>query len=530
LNDIILLKGSNHHSLCQSWLHLLSFDFKFFFPVGSMKTQLISTLINWGISVKDTPETKFKKSFLLLTSMITSICGMIWGYMYYVLYGFSRHAILPWSFAIIVGISIVVFIKKKNYLFLSTIYLCSILTITVATQLSLGGLVASGVVTFWTVMAPFGALIFQRKKAEIWLFAYLILITLSILLEDYATQWAVPVTPLIHKIFFAMNIIGPSVTIFFGMKYCVDAFYQEHRVVEAQAKELNQTLANLQRTQTQLVQAEKMSSLSQMVAGIAHEINNPVSFIYGNIDHAQAHSESILKILDLYSRVYPTPSPEIAEALEHLEIDFLREDLPKILASMKMGALRIREIVRSLRTFSRLDESEVKVVDIHEGLESALMILENRLRTDPDAAAIEIVRKYGQLPLVECYAGQLNQVFLSLLNNAIDALEEQKFTNTGVAPRQIILQTSLVIKETQDLWIRVTVIDNAQGMPPEVAAKIFDPFYTTKEVGKGTGLGLAVSYQIVVEKHRGTLECESNLGQGTKFVVSIPLRVTNSRE
>ncbi|NJL90405.1 MAG: hypothetical protein HC916_11910 [Coleofasciculaceae cyanobacterium SM2_1_6] len=496
-----------------------------------MKMQLISiaTLINWGISVKDTPEVKFKKSFLLLTSMITSVCGMIWGYMYYVLYGFGRHAILPWSFALIVGISIVVFIKKKNYSFLSTIYLCSILTITVATQLSLGGLVASGVVTFWTVMAPFGALIFQRKKAEIWLLAYLILVIVSILLEDYATQWAVPITPLTQKIFFAMNIIGPSVTIFFGMKYCVDAFYQEHRVVEAQAEELNQTLANLQRTQTQLVQAEKMSSLSQMVAGIAHEINNPVGFIYGNVAHAQAHSESILKILDLYSKVYPNPDPEIVEALENLEIDFLREDLPKVLASMKMGAVRIREIVRSLRTFSRLDESEVKVVDIHEGLESALMIIKNRLRTDPEAT-IEIVRKYGQLPLVECYAGQLNQVFLSLLNNAIDALEEQQFTNTGVAPRQIILQTSLVIKETQDLWVKITIIDNAQGMPPEVTVKIFDPFYTTKEVGKGTGLGLAVSYQIVVDKHRGTLECESSLGQGTKFVVSIPIRVTNAAE
>ena len=293
--------------------------------------------------------------------------------------------------------------------------------------------------------------------------------------------------------------------------------------VEKRTEELTQALGDLKRTQLQLVQTEKMSSLGQMVAGIAHEINNPVNFIYGNISHVEEYSHSILHLLDLYLESYPTPTAEILDALEEAEVDYLREDLPKTLDSMKLGATRIREIVRSLRTFSRLDESAMKEVDIHESIDSTLMIIENRLKAKANHPAIAVVKDYGQLPRVECYAGQLNQVFMNLLTNAIDALEEKAQSlspaETIDRPSQITIQTQLL-----DQNLEITIADNAQGMPPEVIHKIFDPFYTTKEVGKGTGLGLAISYQIVVERHQGKLECHSQLGQGTQFVLTIPLK------
>jgi signal transduction histidine kinase len=264
-----------------------------------------------------------------------------------------------------------------------------------------------------------------------------------------------------------------------------------------------------------------------MVAGIAHEINNPVNFIYGNITHVEEYSESILHLLDLYLKSYPTPDPEILDALEEAEVDYLREDLPKTLDSMKLGATRIREIVRSLRTFSRLDESAMKEVDIHESIDSTLMIIENRLKAKSNHPGIAIVKDYGELPRVECYAGQLNQVFMNLLTNAIDALEERDQTRSPAEtidrPSQITIQTRLL-----DQNLEITIADNAQGMPPEVIHKIFDPFYTTKEVGKGTGLGLAISYQIVVDRHQGKLDCYSQLGQGTRFVITIPIKTAQA--
>jgi signal transduction histidine kinase len=300
--------------------------------------------------------------------------------------------------------------------------------------------------------------------------------------------------------------------------------------VEERTMELTKALVNLRQTQTQLIQTEKMSSLGQMVAGVAHEINNPVNFIYGNVTHAQEYSEAMFKVLDLYVKNYPSPAPEILEVMEESELDYLREDLPRILGSMKLGATRIQEIVRSLRTFSRLDESDMKDVDIHENLDSTLLILQNRFKAKNDHPEILIVKEYGNLPQVECYAGQLNQVFMNLLTNAIDALEERDRTLTptqlAANPSQILIRTSLINPAQSKPQIQIAVIDNAQGMSPEVTAKIFDPFYTTKEIGKGTGLGLAISYQIVIDRHQGTLECHSQVGQGTEFVITIPTKTS----
>jgi PAS domain S-box-containing protein len=298
---------------------------------------------------------------------------------------------------------------------------------------------------------------------------------------------------------------------------------------QQQAQQLQQTLQELQKTQTQLVQSEKMSSLGQLVAGIAHEINNPVNFIYGNIAYASGYTQDILDLLKLYQKAYPQPTPEILEEIDAIDLDFLVTDLPKLLSSMKVGAQRIREIVRSLRNFSRLDEAQKKAVDIHEGIESTLMILQNRLKAKPDQPNIEVIKSYGNLPPVECYPGQLNQVFMNLIVNAIDALEESlvighwsliKDKEERIKERgQICISTEVL--DNQRVFIRIA--DNGSGMTPETQQRLFDPFFTTKPVGVGTGLGLSISYQIVVEKHNGKLLCHSELGQGTEFVIEIPV-------
>jgi signal transduction histidine kinase/HAMP domain-containing protein len=286
--------------------------------------------------------------------------------------------------------------------------------------------------------------------------------------------------------------------------------------VEARTSELKNTLQELQQAQMQIIQSEKMSSLGQMVAGVAHEINNPVNFIHGNITYLDEYTQDLLNLVQLYQSEYPQPSLVIQEELKNLDLEFIQEDSAKILASMKMGTQRIEEIVLSLRNFSRLDEADMKKVDIHEGVESTLLILQHRLNAKLNFPTIHIIKNYdNNLPLVECYAGQLNQVLMNILTNAIDALEEKvdNFIPT------ITIGTSVVNSQ----WIEIAIADNGVGMSEEVHNKIFDPFFTTKPVGKGTGMGMSISYQIITQKHGGKLERVSTLGVGTEFLIQIPV-------
>lgn len=281
------------------------------------------------------------------------------------------------------------------------------------------------------------------------------------------------------------------------------------------SKQLEQALLKLQQTQAQLIQAEKMSSLGQMVAGIAHEINNPVSFIYGNLSYTNEYTQNLLHLLDIYQQHEGGTMPEIQAAIEEMELDFMKEDLPKMISSMNMGANRIREIVLSLRNFSRLDEAQMKAVDIHEGIDSTLLILQNRLKPKSGTPEITVVKNYGDLPLVECYACGLNQVFMNIIANAIDALDKQP------PPRSIVIKTAKSITGDR---ILISIADNGPGIPSEIQKRLFDPFFTTKPVGKGTGLGLSISHNIIVEQHAGTLQCISHPGEGTEFLIEIPLR------
>jgi len=285
--------------------------------------------------------------------------------------------------------------------------------------------------------------------------------------------------------------------------------------VEQRTQHLQQALEKLQQTQTQLIQTEKMSSLGQMVAGIAHEINNPINFISGNITHARNYVQDLLELLNLYQESLSSPCPAIQEKLQEIELEFLCEDLEKIFDSMATGSDRIRNIILGLRNFSRLDESEIKQVDIHEGLENTLMILQHRLRGNSSFPEIVIVKNYGKLPLVNCYPSQINQVFLQILTNAIDALTIFEVKDKP----QITIATEM---QNQD-DIRISIADNGPGMSEAVQKRIFDPFFTTKPVGQGTGLGLSISYQIITEQHGGQLQCVSQLGKGTEFIIDVPI-------
>ncbi|WP_293131750.1 PAS domain-containing protein [Microcoleus sp. bin38.metabat.b11b12b14.051] len=305
-------------------------------------------------------------------------------------------------------------------------------------------------------------------------------------------------------------------------------------------RELEQTLKKLGTTQAQLIQAEKMSSLGQLVAGIAHEINNPVSFIYGNIIHANEYAKNLLQLCSLYQDHYPEPVSEIADFAEQIEIEFMKDDFPHLLNSIQTGADRIRAIVLSLRNFSRLEESDIKRVDIHEGIDSALLILQHKFKENSGRnRQIEIVKEYGILPPVQCYVGQLNQVFMNILNNAIDALADVRNRKLELAsvtdgegqnfpslPLACDVLPSIRIRTTilENNRVAIAISDNGPGMAESVKSRIFDPFFTTKPVGKGTGLGLSISYQIVVERHRGALRCISAPGGGTEFAIEIPIR------
>lgn len=292
--------------------------------------------------------------------------------------------------------------------------------------------------------------------------------------------------------------------------------------LQNQTTTLDQALQNLQKTQAQLVQTEKMSSLGQLVAGVAHEINNPVNFIYGNLGHVQEYTQDLLHMIQLYEKHYPQPVAEIQAEAEEIDLEFLQSDLRKILGSIRSGTDRIREIVKSLRTFSRTDESALKEVNIHEGIDSTLLILQHRLKPRPDRAEIEVVKNYGSLPQVECFAGQLNQVFMNILANSIDALEdiENSREETQRDQSRITIRTFMI----DDQWVEITIADNGYGIPAAIQQRIFEPFFTTKPIGKGTGIGMSISYQIVTEQHGGRLQCVSTPGVGTEFVIQIPIR------
>jgi signal transduction histidine kinase len=282
---------------------------------------------------------------------------------------------------------------------------------------------------------------------------------------------------------------------------------------------LQQTLNQLQKTQADLIQSEKMSSLGQLVAGVAHEINNPINFISGNLYHANEYIQNLLNLMQLYQKYNPNPPSEILSKVEAIELNFLSEDLPQLLNSMQVGVDRIQQIILSLRIFSRADNGQMTLVDIHQGLDSTLMILGNRLKANSKRPAIEVIKKYGNIPLVKCYGGQLNQVFMNILSNAIDGLEQAIKTQKSFTP-SITIQTEV----SDDNRIVICIADNGIGIPEAIKKRIFEPFFTTKPIGRGTGLGLAISYHIVREKHHGCLECISQPGQGTEFAIVIPLK------
>ena len=307
------------------------------------------------------------------------------------------------------------------------------------------------------------------------------------------------------------------------------ALKQSETQLRQQAQELEQAFRQLQKTQAQLIQTEKMSSLGQLVAGLAHEINNPVSFIYGNIEPAKQYIEELLQVIHLYQTDHPVPSERIADELEDIDLEFTRHDLLKLLDSMGTGAERIRDIVRSLRNFSRHDEADLKAVDLHEGIDSTLMLLQHLLKSNRTARSgmlrptIQIVKQYSALPEVQCYVGLLNQVFINLLSNAIDALNERWQAEEIDFTPTIGLQTSLFQADSVE-WVRICITDNGMGMNAITQQCLFDPFFTTKRIGQGAGLGLSVSYQIVTEQHGGRLRCDLRSERGATFVIEIPVK------
>lgn len=296
-----------------------------------------------------------------------------------------------------------------------------------------------------------------------------------------------------------------------------------------QVQQVRENLNKLQQAQLLLIQSEKMSTLGQLVAGVAHEINNPIGFLSGNIEQATEAINDLIHHLQLYQEKYPDPGSDIEQNAENIDLEYLLSDLPDMLSSMKMGAERIRNISNSLRTFYRGDTGDKVLANIHEGIDSTLTILQHRLKANNERPAIQTLKDYGDIPLLKCYQGKLNQVFMNLLVNAIDSLEEsnqgKSFNEINAAPNIIAIKTELSQDEPS---VVIKIKDNGKGMSDEIKSKIFEHFFTTKSIGKGTGLGLSISRQIVEEAHGGSLTCTSTEGEGSEFAIALPIELNNS--
>lgn len=313
----------------------------------------------------------------------------------------------------------------------------------------------------------------------------------------------------------------------FKLQDQIERLQESERLQREKASQLESALRELKYTQSQLIQSEKMSNLGRIAAGISHEINNPISFIYGNINCAQQYFKSLLQLIEAYQEIYPQTQPKIQEIIDDIELDFLVDDWQKLIGSMEVGVERIRQIVRSLQIFARQNEAKLKPIDIHESIDNTLILLHHRLKPTGEAGGIEVIKDYTPLPKVTCYASQLNQVFMNVLSNAIDALAHQP------PPRLITIRTHtsqegrVKKKKEEDRFLSDSVViqiaDNGCGIKEEILDKIFDPFFTTKPVGTGTGLGLSVSYQIIVDRHGGQIKCNSTIGKGTELAIELPI-------
>lgn len=350
----------------------------------------------------------------------------------------------------------------------------------------------------------------------------------KLVFDGQETWWMTTITPL-HSLKNSLKISsGGKIDRLIGTTFNITDCKKAEALLEQKTQDLEYTLRELKRTQIHLIQSEKMSGLGQLVAGISHEINNPISFIYGNLKYVTDYTQNLLELLDLYQEFYPSSFPKIQEKIDLIDLDFVREDLPKTIDSMKGGADRIKNIVLSLRNFSRMDESGLKFVNLHEGIDSTLILLKSRLKKQEHRAEIEVILDYGDLPNIKCYAGQLNQVFMNILTNAIDAIEDlfvsDRTSSEHYLDRPINNngKISICTEVLDNNWVSIRIRDNGLGMTESVRQRIFDPFFTTKPIGKGTGMGLSICYQIVTDRHGGTLECISEPGTGTELVIQIP--------
>ncbi len=393
---------------------------------------------------------------------------------------------------------------------------------------------------------------FQGENTRIWLEKVLqSLNTQQIVNFDYSLSWdneeywfAASISPISNsQVLWVARDISERQAALRERKRVEEALKKSEAQERQKAQELEKTLSELKITQAQLLLSEKMASLGSLVAGIAHEINNPTNFIYGNIEPAKNYAEDLLQLISLYQQHYPQANGEISQKIEEIDLDFIAEDFFELVNSMNTGAIRIRRIVESLRKFSHLDEANSQLVDIHTEIDNTLYLLQHRLQQTSSSFQIRILKKYTELPKIECYPSQLNQVFMNILANAIDALEEKNHKKAKLSPKllsslnidntDVSVQTSVEISSIPTIVICteiinsekvcIRIIDNGIGMTEEVKKCIFDPFFSTKSVGKGTGMGLSVSYQIIVENHHGQLKCVSTREEGTEFLITIPI-------